>query len=639
MSQYKKLAVLGAFLLLVGVCAFFAIKPLKSQNLGLGEALGASMPDGQWFLVDKFTGFETKNDPSKISNGANPNGQNTQVDDGDSIKIREYGYEILGTSTTTEDRIESLYTFRRRNGENIMLRGRGSYLEYYEEGNDKWEALRSTSTSADYGFADYNINTDLRSYVYFGNGDDPFARWTGAHTLITTTATSGATFIFADDTTDFLDTGSIIYCGNTIPYSAKTTTGFQVASAHICDADRGITQAIQEYPTYPRGNIYLLANNRLFIAGIASTTQAVYFSKYGDATTWAENLVTDSTADSAGIFNLGEGGGAVSGMVLDEQSIYIFKKSIVYKAVLSDSLYTLQPLKTFDAKSQTVGATNKKMIFAGGNGVFYSTPDNQIINLTRVDEIDYPQVVSISNTIKPTTDGAVFSSSTGIFWKNKAYFAIKSDDSIGFNDAVLVYNYPTQSWESPTIGWNVGDWTIYDDGSGEDLYFGSAIDANVYKITDGAVDNNLGVTANYRTKRFDFGAPELLKEIENVYIEGYITDQTTLTVSLLIDEDGYTQIYKTDILGTETDYIYSADEYNLFGFHPFGYRQFGSDVQQEKKKFRVYLNKGLRRIPFHNFQLEFASDGENQYWEITSWAVKWRVSSQEENGKIYRIFQ
>lgn len=641
MNKKIKIVLVTGLVVALGLSALLAFTRTQSPKTDALESdliVGSSVPDATWMMIDKYTGFSTKQDPSKIENGANPNGQNTEINDGDRISIRDYGYTILGTATTSQDYINSLYTFRRRDGENIMMRGRGSYLEYYEEGNDSWTALRATSTSADYGFSDYNINTDLRSYVYFGNGYDNFARWTGAHSTLTLAATSTATFVFAD-TTDFLDSGSIIYCGDTISYASKTSTGFNVTSAHACAISTGIAQAVQEYPTAPKGNIYLLANNRLFISGIASTTQAVYFSKYGDATTWANGLVTSSTADSAGIFNLGEGGGAVTGMVLDEQSIYIFKKAIIYKVVLSDSLYTIQPLKNFDSKSQGIGALYKKSVFSGGNGIIYMTPDNQIMNLARLDGIDYPQVVPISDIIKPTTDYAVFSSSTGIFWKNKNYIAIKSDDSISFNESVLIYNQSAQAWESPLVGWNVGDFTIYDDGTGDALYFGDSTVANVYKVTDGALDNTLGVTANYRTKRFDMGAPEVQKEIENIYIEGYITDQTTLTISLLLDESGYTQVFKTDFIGTETTYIYNADTYNIFGLHPFGYKQFGSDTQVAKKKFRVYLNKNLRRVPFHNFQLEFASDGENQYWEVTSWGVKWRVTPQDENGKIYRAFQ
>ena len=620
----------------VALYIFLSRNSLKTPNTN-GMLLGASLPDAAWFVVDRFDGYQTKADPAKVSNGANPFGQNTIIGDGDKIAIREQGIEILGSATTSQQKIETLHTFRRRDGEQILIKTFGNFIQYYEELNDTWEYLINDASSAEYDFEDYNINSDLRSYTYFGNGSDYTSRWTGAHTLTSVAVTSTATFIFANDTYDFTDTGSITYCGTSIAYTSVTATGFNVASAHECAEDKSITQSVEELSALPKGNILISANNRLWISGIASTTQAVYFSEYGDPTNFVgASLVLDGTDTSPGIFNLGEGGGSVKGIVFDEGSIYIFKDSIIYKATLTDTLYTLVPLKSFDGKSQTIGATNNKSTFTSGNGVLFITSDKQIMNLSRVEEFDYPQIVPISDIIKPTIENADHASSTGIFWQNKAYISSKSDDDAINNDAIFVYNQKLGAWESPIVGWNASDFAIYNDGSGEDLYIGNSYNPNVYKVIDQAIDEDLGVTANYRTKRFDFGLPHLLKEIENIYIDGYITGNTVLNVSLLLDEDGFTQTFTTSINGTDTAYQYNAEPYNLFGLHPFGYLQFGSSNQEAKKKFRIYLNKNLRRIPFYNFQLEFASDDIGKYWEITDYGVKWRMSPQTENGSLYK---
>jgi len=631
-----KIAISGVLIVSLAVALVNVFSSSEEQILETGSS---AMSDGRWTIVNRFDGYQTKPDPAKVSNGANPLGQNTIVNDGDRISVREQGIEILGTASSTSKRVETLHTFRRRDGEQILIKTFANYVQYYEELNDTWETLISTSSSAIYDFEDYNINADLRSYVYFGNAVDSAGRWSGAHTLISTTTTSTATFVFADDTQDFTDTGSIVYCGVKIDYTAVADNGFDVASAHVCAADRSITQSHDDLDALPVGNIYLAANNRLWISGIASTTQAVFFSKYGDPTDFVgADLIVDGTDTSPGIFNLGEGGGGVNGMVFDEQSIYIFKKSLIYKATLTDTLYTIVPLKAFDGKSQTIGGTNNKSTFTSNNGVLFITPDNQIMNLSRIADFDYPQITPISELIKPTTDTAIFASSTGIFWKNKGYISVKSDSDSINNDAIFVYNQRLNAWESPIIGWTANDFAIYDDGDGEELYVGSSYAPDVYKVTDEAIDNELGVTANYRTKRFDLGLPHQLKEIENVYVEGYITDNTTLSISLLLDEDGFTQTYSTEIDGTDTDYQYNAEPYNTFGFHPFGYLQFGSANQEAKKKFRVYLNKNLRRTPFYTYQLEFASDDVGQYWEVTNYGVKWRVSSQDEDGSLYKAW-
>lgn len=605
------------------------------------EMLGVSYANAGWSVFNVFSGYQTKLDAQKINDGANPNGQNTTIGNGDRIAIRDFGTTILGTATTTEDSVTSLHTFRKRSGDNILMRSRGTYLEFYDEGQDNWESLRTTSTdNAIYDFADYNINTDLRSYVYFGNGSDNWAKWGGAYTNFTVAPTSTATVLFVSDTTDgFPSTGEIVYCGVRIPYTAKTDTTFTVGSAHTCTNSRAVAIAPEENTTNPKGNIYLVANNRLFISGVASSTQAVWFSKYGDADTFLNTLVSESTADAAGIFNLGEGGGGVTAMAQDEGSIYIFKKSIIYKATLSDSLYTLQPLKTFDGKSQTIGAISNKSVFTGGNGVFWITPDKRILYLSRVEGFDYPQVNAISDIIKPTVDSMSTASSTGIVFEDKFYLASKTNSGSVTNDVVLVYNIQTNTWDSPIIGWQPNDWTIYDDGTNEKLYYGDANLANVFQITDDAIDNELGVTANWRSKRYDLNAPHQLKEVVGMYVDGYISANTSLDISLLADEDGYTQTYTTTLAGTETDYIYNSEEYNVFGLSPFGYRNFGSnDNAGDLKRFRIYLTE-FKMSPAYTYQVEFKSDGVGDNWQVLDYGFNWRISSQPEKKSLYKAFR
>ena len=613
----------------------------NSIGSAANEVLGASYSDATWKIVNSFTGYKTKLDPQKIDDGANPNGQNTTIGNGDRVSIRNYGATVLGTSTTTEDSITSLHTFRKRSGDNILMRSRGTYLEFFDETYDKWEALRTTSTdNAVYDYADYNINTDLRSYVYFGNGSDNWGRWGGANTNFTIAPTSSAKVLFVTDTTDgFFSSGEIMYCGQRIPYTSKTDTTFVVASAHACDINRAIAIAPEEDSANPKGNIYLVANNRLFISGVASSTQAVWFSKYGDADTFLNTLVADGTDDAAGIFNLGEGGGGVTAMAQDEGAIYIFKKSIIYKVTLSDTLYTLVPLKTFDGKSQTIGAVARKSVFTGGNGVFWITPDNRILYLSRIDGFDYPQVTAISDIIKPTTDAMVYASSTGIVFEDKFYLSSKASSDSVTNDATLVYNIQTNQWDSPIVGWQANDWIVYDNGTREELYYGDASLANVYQITDDAIDNTLGITANWRSKQYDFGQPHQLKEVVGMYVDGYISPNTDLEISLLADEDGYTQTYTTTLSGTDTDYIYSSEEYNTFGLSPFGYQNFSSnDDQGEIKKFRIYLTQ-FKMVPAYNYQLEFKSDGVGDNWQILDYGLKWRTSTQPEKKSLFKAFR
>lgn len=656
LKQYSSWIALGAIGLFAMVSPF-AVNSLKDEPAGgIGDEeqnIGVDLPGATWVTFDKFSGYHTKDDPNKVKNGDNPQGQNTFMNNGDRISVRDLGYEIFPSTDTASSSISSInnmHTFRRRSGENVLIRTHTTVVEWYDENQNVWENLNSGYTSGyTFGFADYNINTDQRSYTYFGNSQEAFSRWTGAHTNLSAALAGAEATINVDDTTGFDSSGTVRICGTNVTYTGKTGTSFTgAAGTPACADNRGVAQAVQTYADNPRGNIYLVANNRLFVSGVVSTTQAVFFSQYGDATDFlTQSLVTDGTAEDSGIFNLAEGGGGVTAMVQDENAIYIFKRSIIYKATLNDALYTLQPLKPFDGKSQTTGAINQQSTFAGGNGIFFITPDNQIMNLTRVEEVDYPQIVPISDPIKPTTDVANFASSTGIFWKNKAYISAKTTVDSSVNDVVFIYNFAINAWESPVVGWNVQDWAIYDEaaGEGEELFFGHANNPNSYKTNDVALDDIHGLAANWRSKQFDFGglfpgAEMLLKEFDNVFVEGYISDNTSLTISLLLDEDGVTQVYSTTFVGTEDDYIFNSEEYNVFGFESFGIERFGTnDDFSTKKKFRIYLNKDFRRVPFYNAQIEFASDQEAAEWEVTRFGFLVREHSQSEDRSLYRSFR
>jgi len=613
----------------------------------VSDSLGTSESGAVWIPFEEFQGYYTKRGADKVPDGASPNGQNTSANYGDRISIRQAGYDIFPDSdpaSATTTGIGTMHTFRRRDGVSILMRAASSTLEWYDSHGEDWETLKTGYASDDFGFADNDVNTDKESYTYFGNSYQPFSRWTGDRTYLTATVASGAVTLSVADTSGFPATGSISYCGTEQAYSGKTATSFTVASAVDCPTDRGVAQAVETFSdmtTYPRGNIYLFADNRLWIAGTTSTPERVYFSGYGTSTQFDfDTLVNSSTAADPGLFNLAEGGGKVTAMVMDEGSIYVFKRSIIYKATLTDTLYSVVPLKSFDQKGQTMGAVNKRSTFSATNGVTFITPDNQIMLLQRVETIDYPQNTPISDSISPTVAGLDFSSSTGITFRDKEYIACKSSTDSTFNDTVLVFNLSTGMWDTPIVGWNVGDWAIYEDGGKEKLFFSNGTSLDTYEVLGVPIDSSYDTVASWRTKQYSFGVPTGLKYVENVYIEGYIAKNTTLTISLLLDEDGFTQTYSTTLSGEESAYIYDSSEYNVIGLSPFGTRRFGSNEDiSGKKKFRIYLGKDFRQVPAYAAQLEFASDGQNQDWEVDGYAFLVRNAPVPEKRELFKSFK
>lgn len=610
------------------------------------NAIGIANTDSSWIMIDKFSGYQTKVDETKLPDGANGRGQNTTTNEGDRISIRENGIELFpeGTASTSDEAINTMHTFRKKDGESVLMRTRSTVIEYFEETGDVWATLKGGYTADQtFGFADYNKTNDITSYTYFGNAIEPFSRWTGVHTVLSATATSGASVVFVADAGDFGNTGTIVVCGTEYAYTSKISTAFTLTGtiSAECASGSGVPEAVEIFATNPKGNIYIAFDNRLLIAGVASTSQAVYFSKYGEPTTYLDlNLVSASTDADADIFNLVEGGGAVTGLAMDENALYIFKKSIVYRVTLTDTDYTVTQLKPFDGRSQTAGLVTAGGTFSGGNEIFFITPDNQIMSIQRIENVDFPQIEPISDNIKNTVDILNFDEAKGIVFRDKAYFSCKSNQEVTFNDTVLVWNIRERTWDSPIIGWNASDFAVYDDGTGENLYLSDDISPNTYRLSDDVIDDTFEVKANWRSKQFSFNSPEALKAIDSVFIEGYISQNTNLKIMLLLDEDGYTESFSTTFSGTETDFIYNSDISNVFGMTPFGAYRFGSyDVANDKKKFRMYLNKDFRALPFYNLQLDFSSEGINEQWEITSFGFHVKNYPQPVKRSLIRSFQ
>jgi len=262
------------------------------------------------------------------------------------------------------------------------------------------------------------------------------------------------------------------------------------------------------------------------------------------------------------------------------------------------------------------------------------------MDLTRVETVDYPQVIPISEIIQPTVSEFSLGSQRGIVFRDKAYFTVKASSDSSNNDTIMVWNIKEKQWDSPIVGWNVSDFVVYDDGTSEELYIGDAVSPNVYKVIPEAQDGVFEVVANWRSKQFDFGLPHAQKEVLDVFIDGYIAQNTTLSVNLLLDEDGYTQSFSHDITGTDDNIIYDSTVFNAIGLSAFGTNRFGSQEDiSGKKKFRVYLGSSFRTSPFYVVQMEFTSDGESQDWEILNYGFQWRPYTTPTRRDLYKPFK
>lgn len=608
--------------------------------------------DAQWLMQPsqgRFLGLMTKDDPSKIPDGATPAAINVYHNTGDRVSVRPFGYTQFPSNDPLRSALPGVGSFvvlYRRNGVGVPMYAWNGTLFFYDGVSKVWIVLKTGWTNNDFGFSEFNVNADFSSKFYFGNGVDPFSYWPSDVAYLTSALVGGEVVIPVNSTAGFPAAGTIVIGGTSVTYTGKTLTTFTGAVGTPASANLlPVWQPVIQDAAAPRGNIYLGADNRLFIAGNAFipgqpvNPQAIYFSAYADASTWSNTVISVTTAAAAGNFNLVEGGGPVTAMVKDEGTLYFFKKNVIYTATLTDALYSLDTLKPFDGKSQMSGAANKRSVTVSANKVIYVTEDHQVMSLARLAYINYPQSAPVSYKIQPTTASFDYSNTASINFKDLTYIACKSDATVPFNDLVLIWNHVEDIWEGIVEGWHVRDWAIYDDGTGQALYFGDASAQNIMQVVKTPTDGPYTLAAVWFSKQHDFGTPELTKDLYAVYVEGYIVGNTQMTVQLLLDEGGFTGTRTTVISGSDQSILFTAPVYNWFGAAPFGELPFGSNPQNDgRRKFRVYLNIGVTAVPFYNAQLVFSSDGENEYWEVLRYGFLVRQDTQPMRPTLYHPF-
>ena len=151
-------------------------------------------------------------------------------------------------------------------------------------------------------------------------------------------------------------------------------------------------------------------------------------------------------------FNAGSTDFTVGVTSFTEDSILIFNKNSIHRVS-----GTTNPIAaTSQVLTDEIGATARKSIVQVGKNVFFLS-DNGVYSLEFLDEYNLrgtqtPLSESIQSTIDRINRGLA-SNSVAAYFDNRYYLAVPLDSSPGANDAVtnnalLVYNFLTQAWES-----------------------------------------------------------------------------------------------------------------------------------------------------------------------------------------------
>lgn len=477
---------------------------------------------------------------------------NVDFDGFGSFTIRK-GFERFGDEDNTTGSITTTHTFRRPIADDeIAMRqhfdNTNYTLQYYHTGTAAWEDVPITGTIGNkLGYANWTSSTDTVDYVYYcDDGNIALQRWNGGHTQLNGALSGGEATVTVDSTTGFDAAGDIDIGGTSVSYTGKTATTFTGCSGTPAASDDApVEQEADNFSassgSKPNGNIMVVFNGQLAVA----EDQFVKISDTDDFTDWGSGLATTK----------GFADGRITALRAKDKNLIVSTehavRSIEYEFTGDQTGFQL---RTDDIEvAPLYGAKSQEGMIGADGKIFYVGADNVIRNIVHSPVSALYDTSSVSENIRNTLKDYTMTNASAIFYRNKLYFAVQSDES-NINDTVLVFdlkeartNESGEAWSRYTM--YVGDFFVYDNA----LHFGSSATPNTYRCfedsngDDIVLDDGAAIPWHYATPLFDFGKPYLKYRITKLVSRGFISNES---------EVGYTALYD---YGTESEQELTLD--------------------------------------------------------------------------------
>lgn len=337
---------------------------------------------------------------------------------------------------------------------------------------------------------------------------------------------SGATWANHGAAPTFTTAGDINFCfaagylyafnGNDSPKKVGQTTSADVA-------------------TIPAGAWAVWFRNYMFVGGVASYPNRIYFSNLGDPETY-------TAADYIDI-EPGDGDALTGGIVSGPDKIFFTKRhSVHYLTGAGTNTFSVYPLvKDFGI------ASFRSLVNVGGD-VWGVTPGGEIMSLLKNQYGLYSgqDMASgyLNNTLS-TLNQQVLNKSCASFINGYVFIAVATGASTS-NNLVLVYDTeaPITSKYSKWVKFTGWDITCFDKNNyatEEELFMGNADNDKVLKWS-GNTDDGTVITATWVGAEQEFESVGSLKRFRQIKVAGFPLGNFNLAVYASIDNATYTDL-------------------------------------------------------------------------------------------------
>lgn len=460
----------------------------------------------------------------------------------------------------------------------------------------------------------------------------------GIHTAVATTIP-----IILQNGSTSINLKYVNIIGNALELAGTSTVGTIVPNGST------VTIPLIDTPLIPHGDVIFTDGARLYSANGKFIADSV-----SDIS--GENTINASVSDSPEDFTVDMslatssfsetpfiGKGGILGIALFGEYIIFQKKDLLAELVISydNNILTtnIVPLISGDG----IGPASNANILNYMNTLYYPTTTQGIVSFSP--DTTGSQTSSGVNILSQTiqnlvTESLDFELARVAGLGQKLYWACALP-TVGINPAVnnivLMYDL-VRAAENETInsGFEIGGsaWTVYDNWNAVDikpvnevLYYLSANDGGVYECNvggnyqDAILANPIPYTAYTLSKRLNLGMPANLFKPQYIYLEGYISLNTTFYVNALFNEGGSLGTQGYVISGTNTEIVNTIPYGGLARFQLGSPLLGGVDLQtlqafQKPLFFRVYLELSQALRP-HNIQIQAFSNALGSFWGIT----------------------
>lgn len=627
---------------------------------------------GDYSLIPKFPGYHAREDPTTLPPG-------TLVSPSQNVVIKTTGrvatvkgYVLDGApSAVLDSGILSNFDFTNFKGDVRNMRAgfltaaaNDGKLQYrYVTGTStvNWVTLVSGMTNVRLSYTPYVDTTALVKNVLWVDGTNNIFSWNGA---VTTVASATAATVTKQGTTTWAQEGfaqsgtrSIVINGVSATYSGgegtTTLTGvsvnFSATAAGAIVHQAPVTVALGAMTgilaTFGPTVIGCGRNNQVYVG--ASNSTNLYISKvnnYQDYSFTAPVRVVGEgfliPLDAPPVKFVPQEVNNASDLAYD---MYISQGTDTWgiiRSTLSSDL-TKETLQYIRLKvSPLQGAKSERLVAKMKNEIMYVGNDG-VANFFGLFSYQYvPAIVDFSFPIIDDMSSYDFTDGSIFYHKNYAYIAVPKAGLVRvFNMTDQTNQYTTFSrdmedvtkqpwfWEAP-ITYPISGFYVVNG----DLYGHSYTTSESYKLFTGGSLNGQQIAANATFSYDDHNDRTQSKASDEVYVEGYISQNTVLNVDVTGDLDAAANAQTVTIAGNDASIVaFGAGAHalgkNNLGTQPLG----GAQLNTSTRPAWFHVIKTYDEASFYLEQLAFYTQGVDLAWELITFGTNAKMTAEGNN--------